>query len=366
VDMVALEKQRKQDEQQTRLQQLEKLKQELAEAIRLEDVARHAIAERQRETAKDIEEQKKAIRDSIKSKEEERAELYLRIKAEQDSIAKMRESQDELRRKIDLEYEAIEAMKDEQDALYLLIAAREASIVLLEEEKEKTLAFMDTLGVERQRENDKIDDTIKKLIERRDALLGERDAIDAVIASSQRRVDALTPTVPSATPAGAISPHPTQPPPSTEGALPPHARHPDQIINGVRLGMEEFDLTLGTFLQGAVQHQLQAAGLFGSSELPYVTRSILERVQSLGLPTYGQGTPYVPFDQIAMLHRGEAVIPEGMNQGFNLYVTVEGDGDAGKIRKVLRDEMPWLAHELTRQVRSSGQQVVASSTRGRR
>jgi len=62
----------------------------------------------------------------------------------------------------------------------------------------------------------------------------------------------------------------------------------------------------------------------------------------IGLPSYKVGTPYVPNNQLALLHKGEAVIPANQNTGayggtVNVYVNATGVTDPKQITQMAQD-----------------------------
>ena len=61
------------------------------------------------------------------------------------------------------------------------------------------------------------------------------------------------------------------------------------------------------------------------------------------IPSYDVGTPYVPQDGLAYLHKGEAVIPANQNKGGNMNIQINLDGRT--LAKVL---MPYMPGELAR------------------
>ncbi|MDV2992100.1 MAG: hypothetical protein N4J56_001754 [Chroococcidiopsis sp. SAG 2025] len=83
------------------------------------------------------------------------------------------------------------------------------------------------------------------------------------------------------------------------------------------------------------------------------------------IPSYAVGTPYVPHNQLAYLHKGEAVIPAHRNNGAgagqvvininNNGVGVMTDRQAETLRQQIRNEMRGVAQEETlRQLRPGG------------
>ena len=72
------------------------------------------------------------------------------------------------------------------------------------------------------------------------------------------------------------------------------------------------------------------------------------------VPSHAAGISYVPQTGLALLHKGEAVIPASQNQAGSksysptIYITVEGDGDESKIRRVIEQALEDNSREFYR------------------
>jgi hypothetical protein len=84
-------------------------------------------------------------------------------------------------------------------------------------------------------------------------------------------------------------------------------------IAAIKQAMHAFDGTGD--LAGLMSATIAAGGtaLDVSREYGYDLKQLEEVLKAAGVPAYRQGTPYVPEDGYAMLHKGEAVIPEQYN-----------------------------------------------------
>lgn len=69
---------------------------------------------------------------------------------------------------------------------------------------------------------------------------------------------------------------------------------------------------------------------------------------SLNVPSYDVGTNYVPNDQLAMVHRGEAIIPAKYNRTYSnnndnslLYQTINNmNTEIGELRSLIQEGIP--------------------------
>jgi hypothetical protein len=130
--------------EQDRIKQLQELQQELQKAKEQEAEAIMNLQNKTTAAQVTIEKEKEELKLFIESKEKERAELIANIAVEQ------------------------------------------ARIATLEEERKTTIALMDSLGVARQSELEKMSASIDALMRRKEALEAESEALNAVIARIQQ------------------------------------------------------------------------------------------------------------------------------------------------------------------------------------
>lgn len=95
----------------------------------------------------------------------------------------------------------------------------------------------------------------------------------------------------------------------------------------------------------------------------FQSQNILSQQQvaeGVHLEEYGKGTPYVPETGLALLHKGEAVIPANQNNNYkNSYsptinITIEGDADESKVRRIIEKAL----EESTRQFNRTGNVLI--------
>lgn len=103
----------------------------------------------------------------------------------------------------------------------------------------------------------------------------------------------------------------------------------------------DFDSDIATLLENA-RHGNFNTNILMSKKYWADTRETLAKGGLVGLPSYKVGTPYVPNNQLALLHKGEAVIPANQNTGayggtVNVYVNATGVTDPKQITQMAQD-----------------------------
>ncbi|MHA1304735.1 MAG: phage tail tape measure protein [Candidatus Heimdallarchaeaceae archaeon] len=116
-------------------------------------------------------------------------------------------------------------------------------------------------------------------------------------------------------------------------------------INNV-LKMQAEQIATATFGLEAYQQVLASLGGGGGNS------------SSFNVPAYASGTPYVPKTGLALLHKGEAVIPANQNT-YNTFspsisMTVQGGGDANRIAQ----EVEKVLYNVGRQFKRRGFEII--------
>lgn len=101
----------------------------------------------------------------------------------------------------------------------------------------------------------------------------------------------------------------------------------------------------GAFNAKNAKEQVQAIAKAGYAEDPNYAKSLIKMIDSYNLTQYKQGTPYVPDDQIALLHKGEMVVPKEFNPASNGKV-LNGE-DLGEVIKLLKWGFDFLGKKLS-------------------
>jgi flagellum-specific peptidoglycan hydrolase FlgJ len=118
----------------------------------------------------------------------------------------------------------------------------------------------------------------------------------------------------------------------------------------------------GAFNAKNAKEQIQAIANAGYAEDPNYAKSLIKMIDSYNLTQYKQGTPYVPDDQIALLHKGEMVVPKEFNPASNGKV-LNGE-DLGEIIKLLKWGFDFLGKKLSEekivQTKSTNKQQLRS------
>lgn len=118
----------------------------------------------------------------------------------------------------------------------------------------------------------------------------------------------------------------------------------------------------GAFNAKNAKEQIQAIANAGYAEDPNYAKSLFKLIDKYNLTQYKQGTPYVPDDQIALLHKGEMVVPKEFNPANNGKVL--GGEDLGEIIKLLKWGFDFLGKKLSEekivQAKSTNKQQLRS------
>ena len=114
----------------------------------------------------------------------------------------------------------------------------------------------------------------------------------------------------------------------------------------------------GAFKATNAEDQVKAIAAAGYAEDGSYANSLIKMIRKYNLNQYKQGTPYVPEDQIAMLHKGEMVVPEEHNP-MNNGKTLSNDADLDEIIKLLKWGFNYLGAKL------SEEKIVQESRTGR-
>ena len=78
---------------------------------------------------------------------------------------------------------------------------------------------------------------------------------------------------------------------------------------------------------------------------PNYTKSIHNMMDKYNLTQYEQGTPYVPSDQIALLHKGEMVVPKEYNP-INSGTTIPTGTDLTELMQLLKWGFEFIGRKL--------------------
>ena len=114
-------------------------------------------------------------------------------------------------------------------------------------------------------------------------------------------------------------------------------------LTGLWTGFKDFFDGVWQGIKGAVEAVGRFFGVGGPapSGPPVPDPTSLEAIT--GVPGYAQGTPFVPENQLAYLHKGEQVIPQGMSRSLSVNSTINvavpagtTAAQAGYLKKVAR------------------------------
>ena len=310
-----------------RIDELAQLRDALEDAVRLEEEARIALEERKRVTEETIALEQIELRDFIASKTAERRELQLNIAAERERVS------------------------------------------VLELGRASTLAGLEELGVSRRTELEQINDTIDTLVLRGQALEAERSALAGLleIADDFPRIfddirDALdNPVVsqfelPEGTP---IFDSPQQFPDPSPSDRPPGS--PPGVL------LDPDVPSLGDLRTNPETGRMERYAIFAPGIRP-------GWVPFVG--SFAVGNPFVPRDGMAMVHRGEAIIPAHQNETrtsgdtivhFEIAMNGGSSRDEHEIRRLYEKEIiPLVIDSLDTnrgQVKTSFQRHTRSGSR---
>ena len=120
----------------------------------------------------------------------------------------------------------------------------------------------------------------------------------------------------------------------------------DALVNFVKTGKLDFSSLADSIISDLIRIEIRQSimkpiadsgglrgvlgKLFGGSNSGYGDTAGV----AAGVPQYAQGTPWVPNDGLAYLHKGEAVVPANMNRGGGITVNIiEDPNRAGQVQQ---------------------------------
>ena len=102
----------------------------------------------------------------------------------------------------------------------------------------------------------------------------------------------------------------------------------------------------GAFKATNAEEQVRAIAAAGYAEDGSYATSLINMIRKYNLNQYKQGTPYVPNDQLAVLHKGEMIVPKA-NNPMDGGKVLDGNDDLDTIIKLLKWGFDFLGKKLS-------------------